>query len=160
MPHSSAKIAPRTNIIGTTNPSAIAATWISPAERRRPTGRRSIPASSRQATASPRPTASAVPVSTSAMEIITGVVSPSVIASRRQDRAHMPRRGERSRGSRALTRRALPAARPACARASPTVTTEPVTSTAPAPERVAERLPGLGQRGGLVDARRRAAARP
>ena len=55
-----------------------------------------MPASTKQATARPRPTQSAVEVSTPETEIITGVVRPRVIASRLRIAAHMPRRGERS----------------------------------------------------------------
>ena len=80
---------------------------------------------------------------------MTGVVSPRVIASRQRIAAHMPRRGERVRSS-LNAGRPCPAARAGCA-PRPTVTTEPVTSTAPDAERVAERLAGLGQRGRLVD---------
>ena len=60
MPHSSAKIAPSTNISGTTNPSPIAATWITQPDERTPPRARSSPASSRQATHSPSPMPDAV----------------------------------------------------------------------------------------------------
>src|SRR5688572_28873222 len=53
------------------------------------------PASTKHATARPSPTPRAVPVSTSAIEISTGVVSPRVTPSRLRIAAHMPRRGDR-----------------------------------------------------------------
>ena len=82
---------PSTNIIGTTNPRPIAATWIT-----QPDGVRPLPAQhagqqqAGDAEAEPdgdAPSATA----TSARLIITGVVRPSVIASRDRIAAHMPR---------------------------------------------------------------------
>ena len=110
----------------------------SPTRRGTPPPHRSSPASSRHATQSPSPIAARRSASgTSARLIITGVVSPSTIASRRQDR------GAHAAPGRALLARRSRAGSPAAgavARASPTVTTEPVTSTAPVPIDDAERL--------------------
>ena len=150
-PTAAAKIAPSTNIIGDHEARARSRRpGSAQPERRTPTRQRSSPASSRQATHEPEPDRTAPsPAATSATLIITGVVRPSVIASRDRIAAHMPRRGERS-AARSLAAR-LARRRRSSARASPTVTTEPVTSTAPEPIDVAERLAGLGQRRRLVD---------
>ena len=114
MPHSSAKIAPSTNIIGTSNPSATAATWIA-----HPTayahGRRSSPATTRQAAARPSPIASEVPTPTSATVTSTGVVSPSVIDSSVRIAAHMPRRGDLPRSASSGSGAGWLIARPAAA---------------------------------------------
>ena len=119
----------------------------SPSRARRPTRARSIPASSRQATVSPSPTASAVPGGTSAMVIITGVVSPSVIASRRA-----PRRTCRGAASAGTATGASSLTAPLEHRAGLADGDDRAGDQHRAgAERVAERLARLGERRGLVD---------
>ena len=157
VPHSSAKMPPRKNIIGTTKPRPIAATWITQPSGVGPLGAQHA---GEQQAGDREPDADAQGGAgrrTSAMVIITGVVRPSVIASRQSTAAHMPRRGERSvscgagalRGVR-WRRSRLPPTQQHRARL-PHGDHRAGDQHRAGAERVAEGLAGLGQRGGPVD---------